>query len=380
MDQVAALLAGYPFDVLLGSVHWLGRGCSTTSASVVAMAGVGRPRGRRRVGRLHRALEELAATGAVDVLAHPDLCKVTGRRPGVPDEWYDRMAEAAAAAGMAAEVSSAGYRKPVGRALPPAAAARRFHRRGVPVTTASDAHRARRTWPCAPRTCAPSWPAPGTRVARSTPPDAAARRPRRCRSSGDDGGAGPHAHRPGRGRDLPICSGWSPTGGCCRTSASPTCCCTPTWPAAMAAGSWCSARSARPPTRPSTARTCVGRIIDEVERPFVARAWRLGEIVEGELSRHARRRAGPPPVHPRRHHDRLVAVMSRSRRRRVGRTLGELERVYVETFDRFARMIVGGRVPLRERGIPRPRTAPGGRRRGGARRAAAGRVRLARTR
>ena len=24
MDDVAALLAGYPFDVLLGSVHWLG--------------------------------------------------------------------------------------------------------------------------------------------------------------------------------------------------------------------------------------------------------------------------------------------------------------------------------------------------------------------
>ena len=24
MDEVAALLAGYPFDVLLGSVHWIG--------------------------------------------------------------------------------------------------------------------------------------------------------------------------------------------------------------------------------------------------------------------------------------------------------------------------------------------------------------------
>ena len=67
-----------------------------------------------------RALEELAATRTVDVLAHPDLCKVTGRRPAVPDEWYDRMAEAAASAGLAAEVSSAGWRKPAAEPYSPA--------------------------------------------------------------------------------------------------------------------------------------------------------------------------------------------------------------------------------------------------------------------
>ena len=75
-----------------------------------------------------------------DVLAHPDLCKVTGRKPAVPDEWYDRMAEAAATAGIAAEVSSAGYRKPVGEPFSPPPLLERFRRAGVPVTTASDAH------------------------------------------------------------------------------------------------------------------------------------------------------------------------------------------------------------------------------------------------
>ena len=49
-----------------------------------------------------------ALSGVCDVLAHPDLCKVTGRRPAVPDEWHARMAEAAVRSGMAAEVSSAG--------------------------------------------------------------------------------------------------------------------------------------------------------------------------------------------------------------------------------------------------------------------------------
>ena len=86
------------------------------------------------------ALEELAGSKVCDVLAHPDLPKIGGRRPAVPDEWYDRMAEAAASSGMAAEVSSAGWRKPAAEAYPAPALLARFHKAGVPVTTASDAH------------------------------------------------------------------------------------------------------------------------------------------------------------------------------------------------------------------------------------------------
>jgi len=141
MEEVAELLAAYPFDVLLGSVHWLGGWMFDHLASAVVM-------GEWEVRRIDQvwddytcALEEMAATGAVDVLAHPDLCKVAGRRPAVPDEFYDRMAEAAAAAGIAAEVSSAGWSKPAGEAYPAVPLLSRFCGRGVPVTTASDAHR-----------------------------------------------------------------------------------------------------------------------------------------------------------------------------------------------------------------------------------------------
>jgi histidinol-phosphatase (PHP family) len=140
MDKVAALLDGYPFDVLLGSVHWLGAwGFDNFDDPIVAAQWA-----RRSVEDVWReyteALEELAGTEVVDVLAHPDLCKVTGRVPDVPDEFYDRMAEAAASAGVAAEVSSAGYRKPVGEAYPAPPLLARFRARDVPVTTASDAH------------------------------------------------------------------------------------------------------------------------------------------------------------------------------------------------------------------------------------------------
>ena len=142
MDKVAALLDGYPFDVLLGSVHWIGAwGFDDYDNPVVA-----REWDNRAIEDVWRqythALEELADSRVCDVLAHPDLCKVTGRLPRTPDEFYDRMAEAAARTGMAAEVSSAGFRKPVGEAYPAPPLLARFKEHGIPVTTASDAHEA----------------------------------------------------------------------------------------------------------------------------------------------------------------------------------------------------------------------------------------------
>ncbi|HWE68646.1 MAG TPA: PHP domain-containing protein [Acidimicrobiales bacterium] len=141
MDQVADLLAGYPFDVLLGSVHWLGAWRFDDIDVPLQMA----EWSARKVDACWEgytlALEELAASGACDVLAHPDLIKVAGYVPDAPSEWWDRMAEAAAASGMAAEVSSAGWRKPVGEQYPALPLLERFAARGVPLTTASDAHR-----------------------------------------------------------------------------------------------------------------------------------------------------------------------------------------------------------------------------------------------
>ena len=141
MDTVADLLAGYPFDVLLGSVHWLGAWRFDDLDDPTSMG----EWSTRQVDACWEtytgALEELAASGACDVLAHPDLIKVAGHIPDAPAEWWDRMAEAAASSGMAAELSSAGWRKPVGEQYPAVPLLERFVAHGVPLTTASDAHR-----------------------------------------------------------------------------------------------------------------------------------------------------------------------------------------------------------------------------------------------
>ncbi|MDA8296298.1 MAG: PHP domain-containing protein [Actinomycetota bacterium] len=142
MDKVAALLAGYPFDVLLGSVHWLGTFMFDDLSSEVAQAEWAR-RGIEATWRAYAdALGELAATRSVDVLAHPDLVKVAGHRPdaGLVRECEARIAEAAATSGMAAELSSAGWRKPAAEAYPSPSLLARFFERSVPLTTASDTH------------------------------------------------------------------------------------------------------------------------------------------------------------------------------------------------------------------------------------------------
>jgi len=141
MDRVGAMLAGYPFDVLLGSVHWLGAWRFDDLDDRPSMLEWSARDVDACWDAYTEALEELAASGACDVVAHPDLIKVTGRLPAHPAEWWDRMADAAASNHLAAEVSSAGWRKPVGEQYPALPLLVRLAARGVPLTTASDAHR-----------------------------------------------------------------------------------------------------------------------------------------------------------------------------------------------------------------------------------------------
>jgi len=140
MDQVASLLEGYPFDVLLGSVHWLGAWRFDDLDDEASMAEWATRDVDVAWDAYTEAIEELAASRTCDVLAHPDLIKVAGRRPDSPQEWWDRIAEAAATHGMAAELSSAGWRKPAGEQYPAQPLLVRLAAHGVPLTTASDAH------------------------------------------------------------------------------------------------------------------------------------------------------------------------------------------------------------------------------------------------
>lgn len=136
-DEIAAFLAAGPFDVVLGSVHF------------IDARAIDDPTDPERdwlpVDDLwSRYLEELvraASSGLFDVMSHPDLPKVFGRRiPRALDAMLDEAVAAIADAGVAVECSSAGLRKPVGELYPEPGLLARFRRAGVPATLSSDAH------------------------------------------------------------------------------------------------------------------------------------------------------------------------------------------------------------------------------------------------
>jgi histidinol-phosphatase (PHP family) len=125
-DELDAILEPYPWDYLLGSVHWIDGLAVDSSPN----AGVWAEWPVEEVWRRYfEALAELAASGHVDVLAHPDLPKIFGRRP-------ERI-EYPPLAGVALEISTNGRYKPVGELYPDLELLRAA---GLPVTLASDAH------------------------------------------------------------------------------------------------------------------------------------------------------------------------------------------------------------------------------------------------
>jgi histidinol-phosphatase (PHP family) len=84
--ELAAILRPYPWDYLLGSVHWI----EGLSVDAGPERGVWAEWSVDEVWRRYfEALTELAASGHVDVLAHPDLAKIFGRRPDRID--YPRL-------------------------------------------------------------------------------------------------------------------------------------------------------------------------------------------------------------------------------------------------------------------------------------------------
>ena len=102
--------------------------------------------------------------------------------------------------------------------------------------------------------------------------------------------------------------------------------------------------------RPTTNQTLyradeVGRVVDAEDRPLLARTFQHDEMIEGEAASNVLRERVRVQCIPVRRNGRLVAVMTRETPTTLGRQSGELERAYIEVFNRFARMIAVGEYP-----------------------------------
>lgn len=136
-DALRRILAPYAWDVVLGSVHWVGAMPIDEDAGLPEW----RRRGVERVwAEYTQCIEDLCDARLTDVIAHPDLAKVYGYRPADEAAYGARIVAAAARTGTALEINTKGLRNPVGEVYPHPTLLRAAHAADVPITLASDAH------------------------------------------------------------------------------------------------------------------------------------------------------------------------------------------------------------------------------------------------
>jgi histidinol-phosphatase (PHP family) len=128
-------------DFVLGSVHYLERDDQMFDS---VPAGAAQFEGRdidEIYADYFRRVREIAATGVVDCLAHIDLVKIHGHRPNADiTVLVDETLEFIRSRNLAIELSTAGWRKPVAELYPSDRIIRLAVEKGIPFTTASDAH------------------------------------------------------------------------------------------------------------------------------------------------------------------------------------------------------------------------------------------------
>jgi histidinol-phosphatase (PHP family) len=139
-DSLEACVAPYPFDVILGSVHWLGAWLFDAYAEPTFAAEWRRRSVTKAWDEYTTAFESLCRSGLCDVVAHCDLIKVAGIVPDDRTPWEDRMLDAITNAGVAVEVCSAGFRKAIREPYPSPRLLEALLRKNVPVVLSSDAH------------------------------------------------------------------------------------------------------------------------------------------------------------------------------------------------------------------------------------------------
>lgn len=139
VDDLTRLLAGYEFDYVYGSVHFIGGWGIDQSRFKFEFE-------RRDINDVYEMyfnlVMEAARTGLFDVMTHLDVVKKYGHRPTKDmSPLYNRVAETLARSRVAIELNSSGLRKPVGEIYPSLEILTIMHDHGVPITFGSDSHK-----------------------------------------------------------------------------------------------------------------------------------------------------------------------------------------------------------------------------------------------
>jgi len=135
-DVLRQFLAPYDWDIVLGSVHYVGAWGIDDDAFLDEWE---RRDTATAWGDYAALMRELAETGLADVLTHPDVVKKFGHRPADETPLHAALVEGARSTGMAIELNTNGLRR-CAEIFPALPMVERARTAGLPVTLASDAH------------------------------------------------------------------------------------------------------------------------------------------------------------------------------------------------------------------------------------------------
>ncbi len=137
-DDIRKFAKSYPFDYVLGSIHWLKDFGFDHPALIHQWEGLDVD---KIYDKYFDTLLLAVKSGIFDVVAHPDVIKVFGHRARKDMSLrYDELAKAICDMDLCGEVSTAGLRKPVGEMYPSPMLMKYFQKYDIPIMVNSDAH------------------------------------------------------------------------------------------------------------------------------------------------------------------------------------------------------------------------------------------------
>lgn len=139
LDYIAGFIQAYPFDYIIGSVHYLG----IWNFDHPDYVGQYEAYGVDHVYRdYYKLLQQAASCGLFDIIGHFDLPKKFGH-VAVDDcsDAIDATLKMIKQKDLTLDVNTSGLRKPVGDIYPSEDILRRAFVLGIPISLGSDAHR-----------------------------------------------------------------------------------------------------------------------------------------------------------------------------------------------------------------------------------------------
>ncbi|MEE9260745.1 MAG: histidinol-phosphatase HisJ [Candidatus Scalindua sediminis] len=137
-SYIKDILAGYSFDYVIGSVHYIGTWAFDHPEKLDEWD-------KKEVDLVYKEYFELlrksARTSLFDIIGHCDLVKKFGHRPstGLSKELND-TAQVFKEHKVALEINTSGLRKPVNEIYPSYETLRLYQKYGIPIVFGSDAH------------------------------------------------------------------------------------------------------------------------------------------------------------------------------------------------------------------------------------------------